>query len=196
MTSPIIEQKKTWRTSHRARLRAMGEAERAQRSAALRAVLAEAPALRSAGAVACFAPMPEEPELWPLFEAWWEEGRALAFPVVKSQRRELTFHVVSAREELIFSTARLWEPDPARHPEVSGTDLHAVLTPGLAFGRDGTRLGRGKAYYDSWFATLPGSVWRVGLAWAWQVHDAVPHESHDERLDAIATDEGWVDCVR
>jgi 5-formyltetrahydrofolate cyclo-ligase len=61
-----------------------------------------------------------------------------------------------------------------------------VFTPALAIGRDGSRLGKGKGYYDKFFSQLPqfprGPL-RVGIVEPTSVFDTLPTEEHDEVLD-------------
>jgi 5-formyltetrahydrofolate cyclo-ligase len=65
-------------------------------------------------------------------------------------------------------------------------DIRAFVMPGLAFDREGGRIGWGKGHYD---ATITGtSALRVGLAFDCQVIDSVPREAHDALLDAIITE--------
>ena len=45
-------------------------------------------------------------------------------------------------------------PEPAGGKEISIEDCDAALVPGVAFGKDGSRVGRGKGYYDKAMAFL------------------------------------------
>ncbi len=64
-----------------------------------------------------------------------------------------------------------------------------VFTPMLAVDKEGYRLGYGGGYYDRYFAKRT-KVLRVGLAYAGQVTEALPHETTDIPLDALVTEEG------
>ena len=72
--------------------------------------------------------------------------------------------------------------------------IDVVLVPGLAFDRDGGRLGRGKGYYDRYLEGLPRSTARLGVTTDETLVDAVPMNSHDVRVDWLATESGvrWV----
>jgi 5-formyltetrahydrofolate cyclo-ligase len=79
---------------------------------------------------------------------------------------------------------------------VAGADrwtgpIDVVLLPGLAFGRDGSRLGRGTAYFDRLLADRDIGV-RVGVAPAARVVDRLPTESHDVAVTHLATETGVV----
>ncbi len=198
-TTTIPREKTALRAEIRTRLRSLTATERRERSEGLCRVLLAAETVTRAGRVAVFAPMPEEPDLWSLFEAMWSRGQRLVFPVIAPAApsadtpfgRQLIFHEVRHRHELRETAYGLWEPDPARCPIIDVAAIDGVLVPGLAFGRDGTRLGRGKAFYDSWLATLPAATRRIGIAFTWQLRETVPHEPHDQRLHAVATDDEW-----
>ena len=70
-----------------------------------------------------------------------------------------------------------------------------IIAPLLAFDRAGGRLGQGGGHYDRTIAALRarGSVFVIGLAYAGQEVAAVPREAHDQRLDAILTELGYIE---
>ena len=71
-----------------------------------------------------------------------------------------------------------------------------LLVPLLAFDRSGHRLGYGGGFYDRTLRRLRSlkPVVAVGLAYASQEVDAVPHLDYDERLDWVLTPEGPMCC--
>ncbi|MDE6411793.1 MAG: 5-formyltetrahydrofolate cyclo-ligase [Clostridia bacterium] len=72
----------------------------------------------------------------------------------------------------------------------SGLDCPAevILTPLLAFDKDGFRLGYGGGYYDKYFAEHKGL--RVGLAYGGQAVDSLPRDKFDLPLHAVVTEAG------
>lgn len=79
-------------------------------------------------------------------------------------------------------------PDPAGPP---APDL--IIAPGLAFDRDGIRLGMGGGYYDRLLA-LPrhNNSLRIGLAYAFQLADSLPRQPWDVPVHAVCTEKGLV----
>jgi 5-formyltetrahydrofolate cyclo-ligase len=81
---------------------------------------------------------------------------------------------------------------PAAHP---GSALGAgdlVLVPGLAFDREGHRLGRGGGWWDRTLGAARGAaLTAVGVGFAFQLLETVPHGAGDEALDAVLTEDGW-----
>ncbi len=73
-----------------------------------------------------------------------------------------------------------------------------VLVPGLAFTKNGGRLGRGGGYYDRFIANVRLEFQTsgekpplfFGFAFASQVLQILPLESHDETLDGMITEKG------
>ena len=70
-----------------------------------------------------------------------------------------------------------------------------IVAPLAAFDRTGGRIGYGGGFYDRYVSHLRSAGHRfrfVGIAFACQEVDAVPFTTHDERLDAIATEREWI----
>jgi len=88
--------------------------------------------------------------------------------------------------------------EPLKFERVDGSG-HAtpdlIIAPLLAFDRAGGRLGQGGGHYDRTIEALRarGPVFVIGLAYAGQEIEAVPCEPHDQRLDAILTEIGYIE---
>lgn len=68
-----------------------------------------------------------------------------------------------------------------------------VITPGLAFDKEGGRLGRGGGYYDRFFARGPMmQSTKIGACWSLQMGEEIPVESHDVIMDWVCHERGWV----
>ena len=126
---------------------------------------------------------------WPLLARFVEVGRAIALPFAVATDAPLVFRRHRMGDERTLDAFGLPGPPPSA-PRVT-PDL--VIAPVLAFDRHGSRLGQGAGCYDRTIALLraAGPVWVVGLAFAGQEVDMLPIEDHDQRLDAILTEEGY-----
>ena len=98
-----------------------------------------------------------------------------------------------------FNDADPLESGPlgTRHPPASAPELHPdlIVAPLAAFDRAGGRIGYGAGYYDNYVSRLraAGHPFRfVGIAFACQEVDRIPLAPHDEKLDAIATEDEWI----
>ena len=171
-----------------ARLRATAAEERAAWSAALRGHLLAWPRWQKAGTVMVFAALHYEPDLVPLLEA----GPRLVFPSMEEDR--IVPRLVCGAGDLVMSAQGIREPDVSRCEVVAAESLDLVLVPGLGFGRDGMRLGRGRGHYDRFLSGLPARTLRAGVGFHCQVSDSLPWEPHDAAMQALVTERGIVDC--
>ena len=141
--------------------------------------------------VSGYWPMRSELDPRPLMSALSARGHPVCLPVVTGKDRPLLF--------------RAWRPGDALEPGGFGTQVPPpnqmgadqeeivpsyLLVPLLAFDRAGYRLGYGGGFYDRTLAALRavGPVSAIGLAFAAQEIDSVPHDATDARLDWIVTE--------
>ena len=71
--------------------------------------------------------------------------------------------------------------------------LDMVLVPGLAFTRQGHRLGMGGGFYDRTLNGYGGKV--IGVAYEEEVLETLPWGELDRRMDALVTPQGWLQCT-
>jgi 5-formyltetrahydrofolate cyclo-ligase len=73
-----------------------------------------------------------------------------------------------------------------------------IVVPGLAFDRKGNRLGRGRAYYDRFFARVsrpspcPAPFFALGYCTAVQLVPELPVDPWDRPMDALCTAGGFL----
>jgi len=137
--------------------------------------------------IAGYWPFPDELDPRPLLTDLQARGHALCLPVVIDRGSSLLFRAWTSGEPLIeavFGTRVPHADRPILVPDV-------LLVPLLAFDRTGYRLGYGGGYYDRTLAELEqtGAI-AIGLAFAAQEVEKVPHEAHDWRLDWLVTETG------
>lgn len=67
-------------------------------------------------------------------------------------------------------------------------DLDLILTPGLAFTKQGRRLGRGKGFYDKFITAyncLHKPPYLIGLALSYSIVDHIPCTLTDVQMDEV-----------
>ena len=182
----VAAEKAAWRERFRAARQATATADRAAASRAICARVLALPEVRAARVVHGFWPLPDEPDLRPALAALRERGVTVALPAVVGPRR-LAHRAFEGEAALRAGRWGILEPAPSA-PEVRPAQVDVVLVPGLAFGRDGSRLGTGGGFYDTFLAETP--AFRLGVGGAAALVASVPTEPHDARLDAVVTDAG------
>ena len=78
--------------------------------------------------------------------------------------------------------------EPADADIVLPAEVSVWIVPGLAFTRDGKRLGYGGGWYDRLLASAPKDAAKIGVAYSVQVVDGFPSEPHDVPLSAVVDD--------
>jgi len=147
--------------------------------------------LRREGVVAIYKALGAEIDPRPLGEGLRKLGWRTALPAVEAQDAPLTFRQWTPGEPLAKDLTDLAAPLPSA-PEVR-PDL--VIVPLLAFDRAGGRLGQGGGFYDRTLEALRGDGPAppfVGFAYAGQEIAQVPSEPHDQTLDGILTEAGYI----
>ena len=156
-------------------------AQRQQWSAKICDLLLSDSRLKQAPVVISYAPLPDEADVSGATEWCWRAGKTVLLPKVVSDT-EMELRVYEGPGSLRRGRYNIMEPDgPPASPHDMADAL--ALVPGMAFDRQGHRLGRGKGYYDRLLSRTP--LRTIGVAFRFQIVEAVPHDSHDIKVDDV-----------
>jgi 5-formyltetrahydrofolate cyclo-ligase len=170
------------RRAVRAARQTMSAEERAARSAAIVDHVRGLPAWREARLALAFQPFGPEPDITPLLA-----GPRPAVLLPRVEGRQLAFVRWSPGDPLVQSSFGVPEPvGPPVHP----AEASVAIVPGLSFDAQGHRLGYGAGFYDRALAGITGAVVTIGVCFASEILDAVPHGPGDVAVDMVVTDEG------
>jgi 5-formyltetrahydrofolate cyclo-ligase len=101
------------------------------------------------------------------------------------------FHLTSI-DELAVGMYRILEPKPElrAQPEkrVGVEELDLIVVPGVAFDREGGRMGHGKGYYDKLLEHARPDTPLVALAFECQLFPHIPMDAHDVSMDKVITE--------
>ena len=189
MIASCVSAKTMMRVEMRARRRALAaKAPEAGRRAAPLLPLDKLPPVTI---VSGYRPQGAELDPGPLMRRLQGEGARLCLPVATSRDTPLIFRAYDPKAPLVPDAFGI--PSPGPEAEALTPDL--VIAPTMAFDRTGTRLGQGAGHYDRTLENLRkgGRVFVLGLAYAGQEVAKVPAEPHDQRLDAILTETGYIE---
>ena len=148
---------------------------------------------RAAPAIALYSPIQNEVATAMVATDAISSGKEVLFPRIGPDRGAMAMVRVHHLSELVSGAHGIPEP-PAEGEVVAPADLAGALivVPGMAFGPQGQRLGRGGGHYDRFIAALPREAITVGLAYSFQLLDGIPQESHDRRLHYIITESALI----
>jgi 5-formyltetrahydrofolate cyclo-ligase len=192
MQTDIREAKAALRRKIGAALADMPLEKRTADSAKICARLRELPVWQKAGTVLLFAPMPGEPDIWPLLAEALAAGKTAALPRFNpSDKQYVASRVQNVQRDVVSGHFGIREP-AARCPEIPLSRFDLILVPGVAFDWRGRRLGRGKGYYDRLLAGTDGV--KCGIAFDEQMANEVPVGPLDMRLNFMLTPARSVKC--
>ncbi len=192
MRAKTQETKLALRRQVRARLKSMNVTQRAAASAQARLLLEKQAVWRNARTVLCYAPLPEELDIWLLVRDSLATGKIVALPRFDPATKQyLACRVQDLDGDIVEGRFNIREPaDHCLPAELSRLDL--VLVPGMAFDLHGRRLGRGRGFYDQLLAQVSGTT--CGVAFDEQIVAEIPVEPHDVHINCILTPTRWIEA--
>ena len=179
------EQKRALRSELIAVRARLSQDDRQERSRAIAERLDAVEAFRTATTVALYSPLGTEVDSGPIARQALSHGARVVYPRVVRGERRLAFARCD-QSDLAPGPLGAAEPPPGA-PEVPLGEIGCVVMPGVAFSEEGARLGRGGGYYDATLRRIPAAA-RIGVAYDVQIVPTLPHEDHDQALDAVVTD--------
>ncbi len=151
------------------------------------------PTYRAARSIALYSPLGNEAATSEIRRDALAARKRLYYPKVTDGSPGV-FRVRS-ETDLVPGRYGILEPAGNQRLPQGGGDGLVVFVPGVAFDRNGNRLGRGMGWYDRWLAGLDARVPKIGLAYEFQLLGEVPAEPGDLRVCAIVTEERIVECA-
>ena len=156
--------------------------------------VAARPEFAAADAVFTYLSFGAEVDTRELIRRAWESGMTVCLPRVVPGTREMRWYAVESLDGLVRSPFGVEEPpdDPSREVRPADFARPVALVPGLAFDREGFRLGYGGGFYDTFLPDFPGIS--IGLVRTCQLVERLPVlDAHDAPVTLTCT-EGEVIC--
>lgn len=124
------------------------------------------------------------------------EGKRLVLPKVNHHTNQLDLYWVEDLETQL--AAGLWgirEPIVERCERLNTlNEVEFALLPGVAFTRNGARLGYGGGFYDKLLARMVHQPVLVAAAFALQIVEQIPQEVTDIKVGWIVTEQETIVC--
>lgn len=148
---------------------------------------------QKASTVMIYLSMPYEVDTTPIILHCWQQGKTVVVPKISWQQRHMIpIEIKSLETGIATGAGGLRNPTTGAPMPID--DIGIVVAPGLAFDKNGNRLGRGGGYYDRFFASDLLKAPVCTLAFNEQIVDDVPTEEHDITVDFIVTEDGIINC--
>jgi 5-formyltetrahydrofolate cyclo-ligase len=148
---------------------------------------------QAAEMVLSYASISSEVDTHSVIQEALRRQKTLAVPLYNPPGNETALSKLVRFEDLELSPHfQLLEPRLDLRRPLDPNAITLVLVPGIAFDRQGGRLGFGGGYFDRLLAGMP-KAYKLGLAFSLQISDdPLPMGSHDIRMNAIVTEQGFI----
>lgn len=185
------EEKNVIRKDMRVKRKALSEEERDVRSGRICGRLMETELWKSSKAVMLYSALPDEVQTSELIQTALREGKRVSIPYFEKDDTEMSISEITEYPgSLQPGRYGILEPLPEQIRAFYRSDLDLVVCPGLAFDRNGGRIGFGKGCYDDFLRETRGRVPAVALAFAFQMIDeSIPFSYGDIPMRTIFTEE-------
>ena len=127
--------------------------------------------------VMLYSSLPDEVFTHDFLKKWRNEKRIILPTVVGD---DIIPVELSKDTEFAIGDFNILEP---QNNEYTG-NYDLIVVPGVAFDRNGNRIGRGKGYYDR-FLCKHLDVNRIGICFDFQLVDEVPTEDNDVKMNEV-----------
>ena len=111
----------------------------------------------------------------------WSKSKEIYLPAIDNDT--LVFNLFSGKENMQkYSNLGVLQP---LGNQISNMDeIDFFIVPGMAFDRNGNRLGRGAGFYDRFFNDRRGGI-KVGVAFSFQLVRSIPVNDNDIPMDRV-----------
>ena len=172
--------KKELRRQIRELKRAMTSEQIDAASARLGELFLNCPQYKQAKTIYGYLPYNQEVRTVPMLEQAMKEGKRVAVP--KCYGDEMRFIYMDDLSKVEKGYANI--PEPIADDPVADDKTALVLMPGMAFTKDGKRMGYGGGFYDKFLASEPDHP-TVALCYDFQMVEDLPTEDYDIPVDCV-----------
>ena len=177
-------------------------AERACLSRAISERIANLDAYRTANTVLAYMSFGAEFSTEEWVQQALRDDKCVLLPKVNRATNELDIYRVSnLQHDLAPGLWNIREPLVERCAKINSfKEVGFILLPGIAFGRDGARLGYGGGFYDKLLARIKDANQGcrpalVAGAFAIQLVEGLPQEATDHKVEWVVTENETIQCV-
>lgn len=163
-------------------LKTQKEEDRKRKSAIIKEKLFKTQVFKKAKTVMFYISFNGEVNTKEMIKAAQKLGKIVAAPVCRTKR---TIRPCGLGQRLRLIKGPYGIGEPAIKRFVALEDLDLVVVPGVAFDKQGNRLGRGKGYYDYFLKKIPKDTPSIGLAFDFQILPFLPATKRDVRINKV-----------
>ncbi len=181
----MSKKKSDIRRDIRARKTLLDDADRALGASAVFDMLEQSAAFTLAERILMYHSLPDELSTHRFLDKWSDRKRFF-LPRVNGVNLDILPY---DRSSLRFGSFQIEEPQGDETVSIDEIDL--VVVPGVAYDRDGNRVGRGKGYYDRLLKECRAT--KIGVGYDFQlIEEGIEADPHDVTMDVVITQSNYI----
>ncbi|XP_045624031.2 5-formyltetrahydrofolate cyclo-ligase [Procambarus clarkii] len=194
MMNAVKTAKAALRKEVKVKLDSLSTAEKARQSVVVQEKLWQHELYKKSQRLSIFLSMNDEIQTEPILRHALEAGKTCYIPRYDSKSTYMDMvrlHSWEEYESLPVTKWQIKQPPLSEQCEtaLSSGGLDLILIPGLAFTKEGHRMGRGRGYYDRYLTRCRASQINapstVALAFSEQIFPEIPTEDTDMLIDIV-----------
>lgn len=184
-----MQTKKGLRTKIRRLLGSQSSLARKKRSLKVQKKLFSLAAFKKARVVCFYVSLPYEVDTTAMIDEALEKGKRVLVPRADRKNKRLSLYEIHDRRgDLEKGSYGILEPRLGCKAFKSLETMDCLIVPGIGFDKKNNRLGNGAGYYDRFLKKIGAEVFKIGLAFSFQMVSKIPTEDHDVKMDVVVTD--------
>ena len=162
----------------------IGVKERAEKSRDIGRRLLKQDTFKNARTVGFYCAFSSEVDTREMMKAALDRGKKIFLPKINTKNKSMDFSEHNGDfAELACNFYGILEP---QGPSQNSRTLDLIVVPGVAFDKQGWRLGYGAGYYDRFLKQVTART--IGVIFSEQLHSSLPVDKYDIPVDIVITD--------
>ena len=124
-----------------------------------------------------------------------KDNKKIYVPRTEFKTRFMDAVEITSLDNLIESKYGILEPS-VEEPHIEPNELDLIVVPGVAFDRNGGRMGYGAGFYDRYFNKISKDnikkIVKLALAYDFQILEEVPMNEQDVPVSYIITEKEFI----
>ena len=112
-------------------------------------------------------------------------GKNICAPITDESTKTIRAYYFDNTDALIKGAYGILEPPKTHITDISEIDV--AIIPGIAFDKNGNRMGFGEGYYDRFLADFKGT--KIGIGYKFQCEYNIDTDEYDIPMDYIVNEE-------
>ncbi|MBR5219258.1 MAG: 5-formyltetrahydrofolate cyclo-ligase [Clostridia bacterium] len=155
---------------------------RQEKSLKITEKILEHSALKKASTVFIYVSFGSEVDTLPLIKELFYLGKRVGVPLCNSDNHTMTVYEIKDLSQLKKGHYGILEPDKSLK-EIPKEDIDLIIVPGVAFDKEGYRMGYGGGYYDRFLADFDG--YTIGISFLECMENELPKGEFDRKVNEI-----------